>query len=692
MPRLPLAGRGFATSLISLLLVASTAAAAAGEDASDAPAPEVSRSTILAANAYPGVQLISTTYTATVNVAIPQINQAAVEALATRVANQAISGAIDTTEEAITEAIVDGIVSSPNTYFVAGPRVYSRRNKLVGVGTGWVITPDGYMITAAHVVDTPDAQLRQEFAVNSLSKLGQQFIRGVQNSGTAFTRDQTDRLTDAILGWLAGHMSVTQLKVSVSANIALGFDGIGKQQKPVAAEIIDVGKPYPGNDVALLKIDGQENLPTISVGNNDDVSPGSTVHVVGFPAASTFSPGLSQDAQVQPTVTEGPITAIKSTGGGMPVFQTQAPSSPGNSGGPVLTDDGTSVGVLVATAVNSDGTAAQGQAFVIPASEITDMLEQNGVTAEESETTAAYSNAVDSFYAERYKEALPLFEKAETLYPAHPFAQKFIRDSKTAIEDGRDKTPAAKSGGSGKTLVWLGLAGVAALLLGGGVFALLRARKRKQPSPGPDWGQSQAPGQGFQPGGFPATAHPQQAQGQPGYGQPSQQGGYPQAPQQGGYPPQAGYPQGGYPQEGYPPAAPQGGYPPQAPPAAPQAGYPAQGHPPAAPQGGYPQQFEPQAGYPQGGYPPAPQGGYPQAGSPAVPPPPPPMPPMPPTASGDLPAGAGYDDAQQPWTPQPLDAEQQPVSPPEAVEQTWAVPDSEPEPDGNPPAPESGQA
>ncbi len=517
MPRTSWAGRGLVASLVTLLLVASYPGSSVAADETPAPAPEVSRSTILAANAYPGVQLISTTYSATVTVAVPVMNQAALADLAQRVATQAITGAIDTTEEALTEAIVDAVVKSPNTYFLAGPRTYSRRNRLVGVGTGWAITPDGYIVTAAHVVDTPNAQLRQEFAVNSLSKLGQQFVRGLENSGTTFTRDQVNRLTDAILGWLAGHLRVDALDVSVAANLALGFDGIGKQQRAVEAEIVDVGKPYPGNDVALLKIDGQEHLPTIAVGANDDVSPGSTVHVVGFPAASTFSPGLSRDAQVQPTVTEGPVTAIKSTGSGMPVFQTQAPSSPGNSGGPVLTDDGTSVGVLVATAVNSDGTAAQGQAFVIPASEVLDMLEQNGVTAAESDTTAAYADAVDAFYAERYKEAVPLFERSETLYPAHPFAAKFIRDSKTAIEEGRDKTPAKESKGSDLTWLWLLAGGLALVLTGiGGTALFFRNRMRKQPPAGPGWG----------PGGPLAYSHPQ------AYPQAAPPGHYPQDPAQ----------------------------------------------------------------------------------------------------------------------------------------------------------------
>lgn len=495
MPRTADSRTRLLSILLGALVVVLPAATLAPARALDAtPGPTPNNATVLAAKSYPGVQLIATTYTATVRVQVPVINQAAVNALAQRLARQALTGAIDPTEEAITEEVVDAVVKSPNTYFLASSQIYSRRNSLTGVGTGWVITPDGYLLTAAHVVSTPKAQLRQEFAMNSLAKLGKQFVDGIRRSGTKLTADQVSRLRTAVLRWLAAHMGVDRLRVSVSAELALGFDGLGKDQRPIEAEVVDVGKPYPGNDVALLKIDGQEHLPTIEVGDNNDVSPGSTVHVVGFPAASTFSPGLSRDAQVQPTVTEGPVTAVKSTAGGMPVIQTQAPASPGNSGGPVLTDNGSAVGVLVASAVGSDGVAAQGQNFVIPASEIRDMLERNGVKPKQSDTTASYSRAVDDFYAEHYKAALPLFEKAQTLYPAHPFAQKFILDSKTAIDDGKDNTPEPGS----KLPLALGLVAgglLVVLLGGGGLWMVLRRRSgTTDPSPMPVGVVGAAPG------------------------------------------------------------------------------------------------------------------------------------------------------------------------------------------------------
>ncbi|MGL5810835.1 MAG: trypsin-like peptidase domain-containing protein [Nocardioides sp.] len=648
--------RRFAGMLLAGVLALAPMSAYAADESEDPAEPSgTSDSTVLAANALPGVQLIATKYSARIITTIPKLSDAAIAALQARIVRQLQSGGLDLTEEAVIDAIVEAVVKSPNTYFVPGG-TDSKRQSLTGLGTGWVVTPDGYMITAAHVVDTPVDELRVAFASNFLNKVAKDFARGLQSGGgAAFTPEQVDKLTNSVLGWMSARLAVQDLDVSVEANLALGFDGLGKEQKAVDAEIVEVGKPYPGNDVALLKIDGQKHLPTIPIGDDGDVDPGATVHVVGFPAASTFLRSFSRDSQAQPTVTEGPVTAIKSTNSGMPVLQTQAPASPGNSGGPVLTDDGKAVGVLVASAVDQNGVAAQGQQFVIPASEVKDMLKENGVEAEQSDTTKVYTKAVRSFYADRYKEAIPLFEKAETLYPAHPFAKQFITDSNLAIDEGRDKTPKKeKSGGLGTTLLWVALGGLVLLALAGGGAAIFLARRKKAAPAG-----LPMPLGGFNQGGYPQGAPQQGGYPQPGnyppggYQQPGgqQQQGYPQgAPQQGGYPQPGNYPPGTYPQGA---GQPQGGYP----------------QSDGQPQGGYPQGVPQQGGYPQpGNYPPGTypqgagqaQGGYPQG--------------APQQANGP----AGYPPVQGDPAPQPQGypgptGEQHPESPTQQYQQEYTT-------------------
>ncbi len=641
-----------------------------------AHAEDANPRTILAAKAYPGIQLIATTYTATVTVAIPTVNQSALNSLVNRLILQAATGVIGTSDAEISEAIVDAIVKSPGRYFVATAQTYSDTASVIGVGTGWVITPDGYIVTAAHVVEADPAELAPEFAAKTLTKVSNAFVKGLSSGTTSFNRSQVNRLARAVTKWFAGHMSVSDLRTDVAALVAQGSVSQGKKQEAVSAQVVDAGVPYPGNDVALLKIDGVENMPTLSLGEDGDVAEGSTLHVAGYPAASTFSGGLSAASRVQPTVTEGPITAIKYTADDMPVFQTQAPASPGNSGGPVLDDESKVVGVLVASAVGSDGVALEGQEFVIPVSVVQEMLDANGVEAEASETSTAYDEAVDDFYQEHYKDALPLFQKAQELYPDHPYVDTYINDTNAGIANGDDKSPAKESSSdSGGGLPgWLipvagGVAGLLVVLLLLLVVLRKRGSAKGQPTTGPQQPQQAYPGYTQQQGGYPQQAqqaqqtpqappattpypqqpqqaYPQQQPAAPAYPQQPQQG-YPQQPQQPQQPgyaqPAQGYPQQpqqAYPDQGQTYAAPQQAYPPQ-PPAPPQA--PA-GQAPAAPPPAYaapePPAYAPTPAPPApepSGYAPPEPGPYaapeptaPPADEQAPPPPPPPPPAAPP--------------------------------------------------------------
>jgi S1-C subfamily serine protease len=88
----------------------------------------------------------------------------------------------------------------------------------------------------------------------------------------------------------------------------------------------------PINDLAFLKIEAVE-LPTIPLGNSNDVQAGDEVLLVGAPQ------GLEQ------TVSSGLISGVR-LDNGVRILQTSAPASHGSSGGPLLTRTGEAVGVM----------------------------------------------------------------------------------------------------------------------------------------------------------------------------------------------------------------------------------------------------------------------------------------------------------------------------------------------------------
>lgn len=166
-----------------------------------------------------------------------------------------------------------------------------------GLGTGFIISKDGYIVTNQHVIDSAE-------------------------------------------------------KIEV---IVEGYE------EPLPAKL--VGSDFQ-LDLAVLKIEGKKDFPTLPIGDSDQVAVGDWVIAIGNPYGYDH------------TVTVGVVSAK-----GRPVgvqdrqyknlLQTDASINPGNSGGPLLNLKGEVVGIN--TAVNAQ---AQGIGFAIPTSTMQSVLKQ----------------------------------------------------------------------------------------------------------------------------------------------------------------------------------------------------------------------------------------------------------------------------------------------------------------------------
>ncbi len=110
----------------------------------------------------------------------------------------------------------------------------------------------------------------------------------------------------------------------------------------------------PDSDLAVLKIDSEDRLPAINMGNSEDLMIGETVIAIGNPF------GFSH------TVTTGVISAVnRSIRAQDRVYhdfiQIDASINPGNSGGPLLNINGDLIGINTAIYAK-----AQGIGFAIP--------------------------------------------------------------------------------------------------------------------------------------------------------------------------------------------------------------------------------------------------------------------------------------------------------------------------------------
>ncbi len=190
-------------------------------------------------------------------------------------------------------------------------------------------------------------QLRQFFGFPPPEQ-GRQVERG---SGSGFIVNANGRiLTNA-------HVVDGADKVSVILNDGRRFDGKVLGSDPVT-------------DLAVVQVEAT-NLPTVSIGNSDQLQPGEWAIAIGNPL------GLDH------TVTKGIISAIgrssSDIGEGnkrIDFIQTDAAINPGNSGGPLLNAKGEVIGINTAIIKGANGIG-----FAIPinsAQSIAEQLVQKG--------------------------------------------------------------------------------------------------------------------------------------------------------------------------------------------------------------------------------------------------------------------------------------------------------------------------
>lgn len=156
-----------------------------------------------------------------------------------------------------------------------------------------------------------------------------------------------------------GYIVTNNHVVDGADKIFVTFDDRGTRVDSVEAKI--VGKD-PDTDIALLKINVDDDLPVLQFGDSDALDVGEWVVAIGNPF------GLSS------TVTAGIVSAKGRNIHAGPFdnfLQTDASINPGNSGGPLINMEGEVVGIN--TAISATG---QGIGFAIPSALAKNVVEQ----------------------------------------------------------------------------------------------------------------------------------------------------------------------------------------------------------------------------------------------------------------------------------------------------------------------------
>ena len=223
-------------------------------------------------------------------------------------------------------------------------------------GSGVIVSKNGYIITAFHVIGDPQANevnvlkklsdndiklyVEQAAVSNYLLNYNPQLGAELSNSNmvspdnlSANTRTTTNLLIQNNLIHVNSYKHVIKVKFAAPTGV-----------KPLNAQLVDVGNSGSDDDVALLKVDpAGRNLPALKV-SSQDLKKGENIRIYGYPASSEIT---QSQLSVTPSTTTGKLISEVRNSYNVIYYKTNASTYSGYSGGPVLNNKNQVVGILI---------------------------------------------------------------------------------------------------------------------------------------------------------------------------------------------------------------------------------------------------------------------------------------------------------------------------------------------------------
>lgn len=288
-------------------------------------------------------------------------------------------------------------------------------------GTGFVVNPDtGHIVTAAHVVEEDYVDIKwailDAYIYNTYP-------------------DDYNNLTDSDWNWLYDEFKVEgqnktepDREVWVQFNTATAGLPDSRDSAYMRAEVID-SSPWEQRDIAVLKIQpitGRALSSTI-LGDSSKLEIQDSLTIIGYP----WNADISAESILTPSITSGIISARKMVSG-TEVLQIDGTAAPGNSGGPVLNEDGEAIGILT-MAISGENIN-----YLRPSNDIKEMLARNGVENKLGITDENFAKGLAMYRQSHYTEAIKYFDAVLNLSQGHLLAQEYKANAQAAINRGED--------------------------------------------------------------------------------------------------------------------------------------------------------------------------------------------------------------------------------------------------------------
>ena len=419
----------------------------------------------------PGTVMIQATFKGTVTAIQPVFDEPALGQLARQIRQQ-LEAQNNFTTDLFWTNYIKAFSADISKYMMRGTQTLRKTLNTTMVGSGFIVTPDGYVITNAHVVDENDETTKQNFVQQAFQEILDNDVKDLEKSvGRKLTDDEAKSLKDANSWYFSQTMEVGNIQKEF--NVLMGISGDRGKIIPlkIPAKLVTKGSAIPGKDVAILKLTSKHTYPTIRIGNDKDMRVGDQVYVLGYPAVATFHPLISEESISEASLTRGLVSAKKNMKDGWEVLQTDASITHGNSGGPVINEYGEVIGLATFGSIDYQRQAeVQGMNFIVPSTIVYEYIDKARIDPEMSDISLAYEEAMDLFDKGYYNKALIKFDEVKRMNRSFPFIDKNISETEKRIDKGLDKEP--------QDLTMYYYIGGGVLVLALLLFFILRRRKK----------------------------------------------------------------------------------------------------------------------------------------------------------------------------------------------------------------------
>lgn len=306
--------------------------------------------------------------------------------------NAALYGYIPNTDYNKLNYILAQLSKQPGKYIVPASIIERQEFAPGATGSGAFITPDGYVLTNAHVIAMDAEAIKTQAVLMVLDQIINSQLSGlIAEYGGRADQDLLDAAIAGIVMYYIPFIQIADEKLSYQIQTGKTLE---QPDYILDAALIVSGESIPGKDVAILKVSGN-HFPVVAFGDDRVLKSGDPLYVMGYPGLIESHDILKAEVMREPTFTSGIMTARQKTVQGWTAIQLDAATYRGNSGGPVFNAHGEVVGILTFGTLDEGKTSLiQGYNFIVPSHVIGEFVRSANITSMQGPAMAAYRTAV----------------------------------------------------------------------------------------------------------------------------------------------------------------------------------------------------------------------------------------------------------------------------------------------------------